>query len=219
MSPPVLQPIDDFIFRGFEERFQQVFGCTQCAFINQNDKTQILSRLFDGDEITYPYAWFEIETTTNSVETYSANYFVRRGLDIGVHGDKIYRARLAPTTFSISINYVTLQFDGVMPGSVRSFIRRWSMGRRAGYMKFKVNYGRVQFGIRVDLDDSLSIPKRENVTETEPVYTITAGAQIHGYVSDPVISEIGKISHFDVQTSIEGAAANVAGSQFFPFNK
>lgn len=215
----LLQPIDDFIFRGFEERFQQVFGCKACAFINQNDKTQIINRLFDGKEIEYPYAWFEIETTANTTDTYSSNYMVRRGLDIGVHGDQVYRVRFMPTTFEITINYVTPQFDGVMPGSVRSFMRRWNLGRRAGYMKFKVNYGRVQFWIRVDLNDSLTIPKRENVTETEAVYTLTASAQIHGFVSDPQVSEVGKISHLDVVSQIEGVASSVAGSQFFPFEK
>lgn len=212
-----LQPIDDFIFRGFEQRFQQVFGCKACAFINQNDKTQILQRLFDGKEIEYPYAWFEVETTTNTPDTYSSNYMVRRGLDIGVVNDRVYRVRFLPTTFDITINYVTPQFEGVAPGSIRSFIRRWHMGRRAGYLKFKVNYGRLQMGIRVDLNDSLSIPKRENVTETEAIYTLTANAQIHGYVSDPESSEIGKINHLDVVSQISGAADNVAGSQFFPF--
>lgn len=86
-------------------------------------------------------------------------------------------------------------------------------------MKFKVNYGRLQLGIRVDLNESLPIPKRENVTETEAVYTINASAQIHGYVSDPESSEIGKINHLDVVSQIEGAATSVAGSQFIPFEK
>jgi len=213
----MLQPVDDFIFEGWNKRFQQVFGCKMCAFIQDNDETKVLNRLFDGKDIEYPYAWFKIDTTSNTPETFSTNYMARRGFDIAVRDDKLLRAKFVPTTFDITVTYITNQFDGVYPGSVRSFLRRWPMARRSGFMKFKVNYGRVQFGINVELGDSVQVPAGENKTEQEAVYKITTNASIRGYVSEPEIQEIGKINHLDVVSQITGVNANVAGSQFFPF--
>lgn len=214
-----LQPIDTFIFEAFTKRFQQVFDAKACAFVNQNDKTEVLQRLQGGKELNYPYAWFEHDTFAASTDTYSSNYLARRGLDIVVDGDTLHRARILPTTFEVTVNFVTNKFTSVEQGSVLAFSRRWLWARRGGFMKFKVNYGRVQFNINTVLSESVTIPKRENVTETEADYTVTTSATIHGFISEPVTGEIGKISHLEVVEQIGSVSPNVAGSQFFPFPK
>jgi hypothetical protein len=143
-----IQTIDHMVLAGFQQRFQQVFNCP-CLFINANDKTRILQKVFgEGQPITYPYAYFVVQSMGANNESYNAHVMARRGLVVNVAAnDLLQTVRVVPTNFVIEVSYVTNKFESVEQGSVLAFVRRWLLARRVGYLKFSINYGRLQFGI------------------------------------------------------------------------
>jgi hypothetical protein len=195
-----VQPIDYYILSGFQQRFQQTFGAVKCAYVNSNDKVRILQRVFgQGNEITYPYAYLVIKSQRVNAQSYNAGYLSRRGITINVNSEDTYQTvRIMPVDYEIECTYVTNKFSSVEQGSVMSFTRRMLMARRNGYLKFSVDYGSKQFGIGVEIDESVSIPIRENITENETSMEITVMATVHGYISEPVLGEKGKIGKFNV---------------------
>lgn len=219
MEQTTIQPIDYLVLAGFQERFQQVFGAVKCAYINANDKTKILQRIFgEGQQIEYPYAFFEIQHVEVNTQSYNSGYLSRRGIVINVDSDStVQTARIMPTNFELEITFVTNKFQSVEQGSVMSFARRWLMARRNGYLKSSVNYGTKQFGVGVTLDESVNIPSRGNITDTETSMSIVTRAMIHGYTSEPVLGQKGKVNQFNVTGSVGGVNGQVVSSQFFAF--
>jgi hypothetical protein len=195
-----IEPIDKFVLAGFAERFQQTFGAVKCAYVNANDKVRILQRVFgEGNQITYPYAYLVIKSQRANDQSYNPGYLSRRGIVININSEDTYQTvRILPVDFEIECTYVTNKFSSVEQGSILSFARRMLMARRNGYLKFSIDYGMKQFGIGVDLEESVSIPSRENITESETSMEITVTATVHGYISEPVLGEKGKINKFNV---------------------
>jgi hypothetical protein len=215
-----IQPIDYFVLAGFQQRFQQTFGAVKCAYVNANDKVRILQRVFgEGNPITYPYAYLVIKSQRANDQSYNAGYLSRRGLVINVSSEETYQTvRILPVDFEIECTYVTNKFNSVEQGSVLAFVRRMLMARRNGFLKFTVDYGMKQFGVGVDLEESVAIPSRENVTENETSMEITVTATVHGYISEPVLGEKGKIDKFNVSpfdTSI--TPQQIVSTQTFAF--
>jgi hypothetical protein len=219
MESMEIQPIDYLVLAGFQERFQQVFGAVKCAYINANDKTKILQRVFgEGAQITYPYAYFEIKHVDRNANTYNGGYMSRRGLVMNINSDStVQTVRILPCNFELEVTYVTNRFQSVEQGSVMSFVRRWLGAGRNGYLKTSVNYGRLQFGIGVTLDEGLNIPSRGNIVETETSFMLTATATVHGYISEPVLGQKGKVNQFNVNGSVGGINGQIVNTQFFAF--
>jgi hypothetical protein len=155
-----------------------------------------------------------------NTETYNAHPLGRRGIVFNVSSESSYQTvRVLPTNFEIEINYVTNKFQSVEQGSVQAFVRRWLLARRFGYLKTVVPYGNRRFGIGMTLNDSVPIPQRENVTETETKYDVVTTAVIHGYVSEPVVSEIGKVNKVNVNEGIQLPNGKVVSTQTFTFDR
>jgi hypothetical protein len=203
MSQTKIVPIDELIREGFIRRFQQVFNC-KCAFINQNDKTKILERIFgQGEPLTYPYAWFTINTISANNDSYNPHPLGRRGLTLNVASESsINTVRIMPTNFDLEINYVTNKSDSVDQGSVMAFARRWLLARRFGYLKFSINYGNLNVGIQITMDENVPFPQRENITETETKYDVVLHCMIHGYTSEPSLGTQGKVNKINLTDGI-----------------
>jgi hypothetical protein len=226
MSQTKIIPIDELVRAAFQQRFQQVFNC-KCAFINQNDKTKILERIFgQGEPLTYPYAWFTIQSISANNDSYNPHQMGRRGMVLNVSSNSsINTVRVMPTNFDIEVNYVTNKSDSVEQGSVMAFARRWLLARRFGYLKFSINYGNLNFGIQVTMDETVPFPQRENITETETKYDVVLHANIHGYTSEPVIGSQGKVNKVNLTEGIKLpngqvvslANGRVVSSQTFKF--
>lgn len=221
MESQKIQSIDYLVLAGFQQRFQQVFECDKCAFVNVTDKAKVVERVFGrGVPLTYPYAFFEIKRISENHDSYNPHNLMRRGMVIGVGSNETYQqVRVIPANFDIDITYVTNQFQLLDQGSVMSFTRRWLLARRAGYLKSSVDYGRLQFGIGVTLDEAVATPTLDNITETESSFQVKVGATIHGYISEPILNEIGKINTFNVNTEVglPTTKGQVVSTQFFAF--
>jgi hypothetical protein len=214
-----LDPIDSFVLAGFQMRFQQVFNCP-CAFINQNDKTKILDRLFgQGKPLTYPYAWFVLTNISANQDSYNPHPLGRRGLIFNVNSQDTYQTvRVMPTNFEVEVNYVTNKFDSVDQGSVQAFVRRWLLARRFGYLKTSISYGKLKFGINTTLNDTVPIPQRENIVEAETKYDVVSSLVIHGYISEPIPATIGKVNQINLNEGIQLPNGKVVSTQTFTFN-
>lgn len=217
----VIQPIDHYIFAGFAQRFQQVFEC-KCAFINANDKTRILERLFgQGQPLQYPYAYFVVQSISANHDSYNPHRWVRRGLEINVNTQgTVQTARIIPVNFEIEVTYVTNQFDSAIPGSVLSYARRWFLARRAGYLKTSINYGRVQLSINTLLDENLPIPQRENIVEQETKFDIVGRITLNGYMNDYTLGSKGVVNKVVITETVGGSTApqgQVISSKFVSF--
>jgi hypothetical protein len=81
-------------------------------------------------------------------------------------------------------------------------------------MNFNVDYGLTQLSISYQLVDNIPITPRENPADRESVYVITTTATIHGFISEPELTSVGKINQIQLADSHPGA---VSGAQFFPF--
>lgn len=211
-------PIDQMVLAGFQQRFQQVFNC-KCAYANEFEKTKVLERIFgQGQPLEYPYAWFEVQNVGHNKEWYSTQLMVRKGLVVSVDsGTTVQKVRVMPCNFDLAITYVTNKFDSVEQGSVLAFARRWVLAYRGGYLKFTINYGRLAFNVALTMPESLAIPTRENVVETETSYKLTANLTVHGFLSEPVFAQGRKTNTVNVQATIQGVNPQIVGSQFLAF--
>jgi hypothetical protein len=115
----------------------------------------------------------------------------------------------------MQIEYMTNKFDG-LENSVRFFARRWLFARRCGYLKFNVNYGKLELPISLTLSDAVTIPELENKVETETVYKTVVNLTVHGYISEPELGVQGILQTVNVDVQVAGVADR-PGYQFFPF--
>lgn len=218
MSDIQVSPIDDAVLAGFAQRFQQVFGCL-VTWTTATDKMQVIQKLFNGKEVTYPYACLTLTAMAANHESYNHNALARRGVRVTVGSNQttIATAKLVPTNFEVEAEFITNKFQGVESGTVRGFARRWLLARRMGYLKYNVRYGSLSAGIGVTLSENVSIPVRENVVETETAYKTTVTATIHGYISEPILGSQGVTQEVIIDGQVVGADGKVPGYQFFAF--
>ena len=211
-------PIDQFVLAGFQQRFQQVFNC-KCAYTNSHDKTKILDRVFgEGQPLEYPYAHFEIQSVAANKESYSTQMMLRKGLIVTVDSNStVQQVRVMPANFDLQATYVTNKFDSVEQGSVMAFARRWVMAYRGGWLKFTINYGRLQFNVALTMPESVTIPTLENIVETESAYSLVSTLTLHGYISEPIFAQGGKVNTINVQSTVQGVNPKTISSQFLAF--
>lgn len=211
-----LQPIDDFVLKGFQQRFQQQFECP-CYYVTTNEEATIAQAAKEGEPLRYPYAFLRIQTVSSNTEGYSTNRMARHGLIAIVEDDNLvgHRVRCIPTTFDIEVKYVTDKFRSTQQGSVLAFIRRWLMARRIGSLQFNIRYGRLSLGVQVALGDSVPFSPRENAPENETSYQVLTTASIKGYVSEPVLGQQGIVNQVAMLEVLE--AEGLSGGTFFPF--
>jgi hypothetical protein len=210
-----LQPIEGFIFDGFQQRLQQQFDCP-VFMLSSSDKTRVGRRLLDGKPLEYPYITVFLSSGEPNSESYSSNFISRKGLVVSVEEDGgiVHRVRILPFLFEMEVNYVTNKFNGTETDNVLAFLRRWSFSRRNGALGFKIKYGLLQPGIQVVGASSVPINPREIATENITEYTVTTSATISGYMSEP---ETTQTSIVDTVALLE--AEGLSGGQFFPFKR
>ena len=212
-----LQPIDDFVLKGFQARFQQQFGC-EVIYVTTNEEAVVALRAKEGNPLTYPYAFLRIQSTGPNTESYTTNYLARKGLIALVEDNNLvaHRVRLIPTLFELEVKYVTNKFKSTEQGSVLAFIRRWLFARRNGALQFNVRYGLLSLGIQVMLSDSVPFTPRENAPDNETAYQVVTNATIKGYISEPELGTVGIVNQVALQEVLD--AKGLSGGQFFPFN-
>jgi hypothetical protein len=212
-----IQPIETFVFDGLIKRFSTVFGC-RALLTTTNDKEKTVKRFFDGRPVEYPYAFLTVQSLARNKDSYQNRSLARRGIPIVVGQDQVQTARLIPTSFAIEVEFHTNKYQGQAPTTVLGYARRWLFAAECGYLKFNIQYGRLETRIGVTMDDTVSTPPLENKVETEAVYKIVSNLVVHGYASEPILGSQGVISEVDLQLALSLANGTAEGYVFEPFN-
>lgn len=211
-----LQPIEEFVYSGFQSRLQQQFNCP-VFMLSSTDKTRVGQRLMSGKPLEYPYITVFPTAVDDNPESYSANLISRKGLIVAVDGNGglVHKVKLLPTLFEVEVSYVTNSFTaGAASSGVLFFLKRWRFARRNGALSFNINYGLLNPSIQVTCSPNVPITPREIATENVTEYTITTSASILGYMSE---AEVTTTSVVDTVAVLE--AEGLSGGQFFSFNR
>lgn len=131
---------------------------------------------------------------------------------VSVNENQGQAVRVLPTNFDFEVEFVTNKFLGGQ-GSVMGFQKRWLFARRAGWLKFNVDYGRLQFPISLTLSEQVQTPQGENKVEAESKYLVTSTLTVHGYTSEEMLATQGVVTTVEMHMAVAGV-----GAQFFPFN-
>ncbi len=219
MSQKKLDTVQDFVFKGFQSRFQQVFK-TVGVWSSSADQIRGIEKAQEGKRVEYPYAFFRLSSMARNPESFNSHYLARHGLvfTIDTDGNVGKKVKLLPVIYETEVEFVTNRFDQ-SESSVTTYVTRWLMASRLGHLKFDIRYGRVSLGINVELAESLSTTSRENPTESETSYKIVGTASIKGYVSEAMVQEQQIVKNVEAFGALKELGGNVISSQFFPIDR
>ena len=213
--------IEELVLTGFKERFTKVFSCP-CEISNAYDIIQEQKRIRGGKPFKYPYAFISM----NSIQlgdTFNSHRMGRYGIitnEKGSSGNIANRINTVPVSFELGIRYITNSLYG-NSYSVMSFTRNWLMARRFGYLKYTIVYGGIYFNIASELAEQISLPTRENITETESKYDIETSLELKGFISLPIAKTAPLVNDINVQAKVGDITENgvVVGHTFFEYRK
>lgn len=180
-----LDPVQKFIFEGFQKRFLTVFGA-RSVWTTSTDKVQALKRLFSDGARSYPYAFLVLSSWTEATDRGNTNMHARYGHMVSVSSDQLrgYRMQLVPVDMQVTVEFITNDFKQVL-----NYATSWMLARRLGRLKFDVAYGMTHFGVSVVPSESIQFPMREADPDNVSEYLASADLVINGFVSDPTLIE------------------------------
>ena len=220
-----VEPIEDFVFKGFQNQFRNVFECP-VTITNSSDPIQIIKRKEKerGKEISYPYAFISVANIAFG-DNLTSHRLSRVGITSPVKGSSenlANRIQCVPVNFEINIRYYTNCLMGA-PGSVLSFASKWISAQRLGKLKYDIVYSDVPFSIVPFLEESLNIPTREEITDNVAHYEVEGSLTLKGYIS---ISDTMSTLPVNVETNFSATVGDiledgsiVAGHTFMEFKK
>lgn len=208
MAGTAIRPIEDYMLEGVEQRLYETFGAP-VKVVNAYEKARALESVLGGKTLKYPYMFARLGTLGPNPESYSTNAMGRRGMQVVIADDQnmAYTVRVLPTNFSLELEYYTDQFDLNQDRSALAFGRRWLFARRLGMLKFNIDYGRLAFSVGCTMDESITLPDRNNLVESQSHYQITGSCVFHGYVSEPMLGTQGVVNEVHTATQVSGAKA------------
>lgn len=209
-----IQPVDDLVRAGFQQKVVEQFRCP-AHYTTSPDKLASLKTLLGNEQPQYPYLFMTVQSGAPNVDWYTSRRLARYGVPVTMSDDKkqMFYARLLPHNFEMELTFVTNKYSGGLE-SVEGFQRRWMFGRRNGFLQYRINYGLTALDIAVVLNDTVSLPLRENPAEQESVYQVVATATVKGYMSEPELGSRQRVLEIETNTLV--GAFQVEG-QFFPF--
>lgn len=183
MAQAELEPIENFIFKGLQQRLIEVFAAP-VVMVNATDEIQALRKIREKG-VTYPYLFLSITGMAETKDSYRSMPFIRRGMDIVLSTDRKVAKKVAimPTDVTFEVSYRHNSFPDVI-----EFGKRWLFAARGGYLKFTIEYGK-SFDIHIYLSEELQIPKREANPENVTEYIVLTSLTVKGWFSEKKIRE------------------------------
>jgi len=199
MAVNAIRPIEDHVLEGIEQRFYETFGCLT-KIVNAYEKARALETILGGRSLKYPYMFLRIASLSPNTDSYSTNMMGRRGLQAIIADDQ---QQAYTANFTVDVEYYTDQFDLHHEKSAVAFARRWLFARRLGMLKFNVDYGRLALSVGVTMDESVTLPDRNNLVESQSHYVIPGVCTFHGYVSEPMLGTQGIVNEIHTNTQVD----------------
>lgn len=181
-----LDPVENFVFSGVQQKFAEKFGCP-AVWSTSTDAIQQVAKAQGGrNQISYPYLVLTIDSYTIASDRGNIKNQALRGAQSVVVTDerRTFKVHYMPVNFDISVDFKTNNY-----AQVSSFVSRWLFARVLGWLKFDIQYGTHHFGVSVEPIDSVSVPKRDASPEVVQEYVVTATAKVLGYISMPELLE------------------------------
>lgn len=213
-----VQTVDSFILIGLQKRFHKVFNCPP-LFVSSTDKAKTLEKAFEGKPVSYPYAFLTVNSFSHGTDSYNGTSMSRHGLvtNVSTDGKSGYKAKVLPASFEIEVEYVAQSFDG-SPTSILGFARNWLFARRGGWLKFQVEYGRLDLGISVEMSDNVSLPKKDGSVNVEQKFELVTTMTVHGFVSYPILMDVPVAKEVQINGQVvDPSTGKVPGMQFMSF--
>lgn len=206
-----LDPIEKFVFAGFQKLFLQYFECP-CVWQTTDAEDKALNKLFAKDQgndaksvVPYPYAFLKVSSIAEDNTRLNLNRMALRGLTIVPTQDtkKAYRVHLIPVDITVNVKYVTNRY-----AEVQQFASRWLFARLRSYLKFNVVYGRATFTITCQPEGSVSIPLPPASNEEIIDYPVEVSVTIKGFISEPVLQEQRVVTEITTDLQVDESAVS-----------
>lgn len=214
-----IQPVDALIRGGFAQKMTEQFR-SPTIWTTSPDKLAALKAMLKNEQPQYPYMFLVEQSISPNHDSYASHRLARYGVPVLYSDDKreVYYARLIPQNFEIEVTFITDRFDGDL-ASVDGFARRWQFALRNGFLHYRLNYGLTAMDITVMLNDTLSIPSRDNPAESESIYQVVANATIKGYISEADLGVRQRVLEVEADARVASSLqqAQEGATQFFPF--
>lgn len=181
-----LDPLENFVFSGVQQRFAQKFGCPT-VWSTSTDAIQQVAKAQGGrNQVSYPYIILSMDTyTISSSRGNIKNQALRGSQSVVVTDEKrTYNVHYIPVDFDISVELRANSFS-----QVSTFANRWMFSRVLGWLKFDIQYGTHHFGVSVEPTDSITLPKRDAEPGTVQEYVLNTTAKVLGFISMPELLE------------------------------
>lgn len=187
-----LDPIEKFVFAGFQKLFLSYFECP-CIWQTTDAEDRSLNKLFNRDSgtdaksvVPYPYAFLKVQSYAEDPSRLNLNRMAVRGLTIVPTQDtkRSYRVHLIPVDFAVNVKFVTNKY-----ADVQQFASRWLFAKLRSYLKFNVVYGRATFTITCLPESNVSIPLPPASNEEIIEYPVEVSVIVKGFISEAVLQE------------------------------
>ena len=190
-----LQPIEGFLYAGFQERFFEKFQQVPCTWSSSTDEAKVIDALFKDGLKKYPYALFSVDSFNLATDRGSRKHgsFYGGLVMTGTNNKHAYKVNFIPVDFQCSFAYVTNNFI-----EVQSFANTWMFATSLGWLNFSVTYGMTNFDIKVLSGETLSIPKREADLSNVQEYRVQGEFRMLGFMSMPQALERGMVDRINV---------------------
>jgi hypothetical protein len=121
-----------------------------------------------------------LTSVAESTDRFNTQSTARRGKIAVVSTDakRSYRVHFLPTTFDISVEFVSNDYSQVL-----TFANEWLFARRNGWLKFEIAYGSTNFSISAEGEPQVSIPIREADPDNVSEYVVTSQLKLDGFIS------------------------------------
>jgi hypothetical protein len=204
-----VDPVEKFVFAGLQERALEVFEA-KSIWATSTDKTKLLQKLFGNTasgaaetKVTYPYMVFTLSTVAQSETRGSLKVHNMKGLQTAIRIDddmkRVFRVKLTPVDFTVSVEFVTNNFQEVL-----RYANNWMFSRVNGWLRFNVQYGEAVLSIGTEMESTVSIPQRDSDLSNVQEYTVTSNLTLQGFMSFAVLQEQQIVDHV-VATGVLGA--------------
>ena len=211
-----LDTVEKFVFDGFQKRFTEVFEA-KSIWATSSDKTKLLQKLFGNmasgaaeTQVQYPYAFFTLNTATASDVRGNLKVMSLHGLSAVLMVDdqkRAFRVKLTPTDFSVTVEFVTNNYQQVL-----AYVNKWMFARTNGWLRYNVQYGNAVFTIAADLDGTVQMPQREADLTNVQEYVVTTTVTIQGFMSFATLMEQQVVDTVVVSTLVGSSATDASSA-------
>lgn len=178
------------VVQKFQSQFSRVNNSNLPLQVHWIQSTDIYKHLTEIQKQTnkplrFPYLFLKLTNVTFLDSSSGKSLLARNTAKFGSFGSlnssqNMYNVHtIIPADFEVEATFITDSYQDLM-----RYIKRWSFTAVQKKLNFTANYDDIPTTVTVDMNDSLSIPQKENDVENADTYTVESSLVVHGWLSD-----------------------------------